>query len=319
MLHDQRRHKRFTVFIVVEIKSLNAPAKYRLGIIRNFSFEGFSFESQTSDLEVGENIEFKFKHPQDSSYALESGHIVWKKRDGEVDYFMGVQFKDIDKAAKSRMLEIASLAGNVPLNSFLPDKVDKDPHVEEAETADRELFVDEPETTGRVVEVEAEHNEPFKLDIEGVVENDKAAYETTARIKEGPKRTISLYLPIAIALVVTLLVMFGKFNNILEDPVPVPTKPAVQEGADIKDTVPVIVEAQTGNATYYIQVGAWKYSDYAEKMLAKIKQYYPQAYITVENDFHKVRIPEIMNKKQGADIAKDIEGKFKIKPILARQ
>ena len=86
--------------------------------------------------------------------------------------------------------------------------------------------------------------------------------------------------------------------------------------ADEKDSIPIAVDAQTGNVEYYIQVSAWKSPDHAQEILIKLKQYYPEAYITEENNFHKVRIPGIMNKKQGADISKDIEEKFNLKPIV---
>ena len=88
---------------------------------------------------------------------------------------------------------------------------------------------------------------------------------------------------------------------------------------DKQPSVPDVVDAQTGNVEYYIQVGAWKSPDYAEAMLLKFRQYYPETYITVENNFHKVRIPGIMNKKQGADISKDLEREFSVKPIVVRK
>jgi len=82
---------------------------------------------------------------------------------------------------------------------------------------------------------------------------------------------------------------------------------------------PVAVNARTGNAEYYIQVGAWKYPRHARRTLAKLRQYYPEAYITEINYFHKIRIPEIQNNDQAADISKDIEEKFNLKPLIVRK
>ena len=445
MLHNKRRHKRFDVSTVVEIKSLKAPANFCLGVIKNFSFEGFSFQSQSKNLEVGEDIEFKFRHPQFSSDVFYAGKIVWKQRDNKFNCLMGVKFKEIDKAAKSKMLAIVSFAGNIPVDSFLSDKCDKDIHVEENEATNHEFLVDEPETTGRVEEVEAAYDETFELDREEVndtvlqMDSGQAIYDDTSLIKKDQRKKIWLYLPIAIAIVVTLFVIFENSDKIFKSPIPVPTKSVPHEDIDKKDSIPIVVDAQTGdiekdenelkianmkneleseknwiksfavnvresnsissrvidklrrgdyvfiqeennnwyrvyysepndarrfnsiseliaaykkgwiyknllssiridrlsvgqkhpvpidvegqvgNIEYYIQVGSWKNPNYAQEMLVKLKRYYPEAYITVVNNFHTIRIPEIMNKKQGADISKDIEKKLNLKPIVVRK
>ena len=309
MLHNKRRHKRFNVFLVVEIKSLNAPAKYRLGIIRDFSFEGFSFESQSSDLEVGENIEFKLRHPDGSSYVFDSGSIVWKKRDNEFDFFMGVKFKEVDEAAKQKMLEIASLAGNVPIDSFLSESGDKDIPVEEPD--DHELLVDEAEAVEHLEEVVPVQDELFELDKEEADEPDvqeefgQIEHAAADRIKEVPKRNLWIYPAYAILIVVALFMIIEGLNSPIKEQSPVPSRPINEEIVQ-EAPVPAVTDPQTIDAGYYLQVGAWKSSDNAQVMLEKVQLYYPEAYIAVENDFHKIRIPEIMNKKQGADISKDI-------------
>lgn len=321
MFHDKRRHKRFEVFIVVEIKSIKAPTNYIIGITRDFSFEGFSFESQSRDLEVGEDIEFKFKHPQDNTYVFESGNIVWKQSDNKFDCFMGVKFKEIDKAAKTKLLEIASFAGNIPDYSFLSDKGDKDIHVEETEVND-DLFADEPETTGPGEDADGE---TFELDTEGVdgswlpIDSGQAAYDDNFSEKKEQRKKILLYISIAIVAAVALFLIFENSNKILKRPIPVSTGSGSHEDIDRKEPVPVVVDVQTDNIEYYIQVGAWKHPEYALETLAKLKPYYPEAYITVENDFHKLRIPGIINKRQGANISKVIEAKFDLKPILVRK
>ena len=271
-----------------------------------------SFKSQSTDLEVGENIEFKFKHLQDSSDVFYVGKIVWKQKDNIFNCVMGVKFKEIDKEAKIKMLEIVSVAGNIPVDSFLSDKGDKDIHV------------DEPETTRRVEEVEEAHDETLELDMEEVddtvlqMDSGQAIYDDTSPIEKDLRKKIWLYLSIAIAIVITLFVIFEKSNKILKSPVPVSTKSVFHEDIDKKHSSPIVVDAQTRNIEYYIQVGAWKHPKYAQEMLVKLKRYYPKAYITVENNFHKVRIPEIMNKRQGANISRIIEVKFNMKPIVVR-
>ena len=322
MLHDKRRHKRLNVFIVVEIKSLNAPAKYHLGIIKNFSFEGFSFESQSEDLEVGENIEFKLRHPNDSSYVLNSGNIVWKKRDGEFDFFMGVKFREVDEAAKQKLLEIASLAGNVPIDSFLSENCDKDIPVEEI--GEHELLVDEAEAAEHLEEAVPVQDELFEQDMEEADEPDvqediaQVEYAAADRIKQVPKRNLWLYPFLAIAIVVALFMILEGLNPPVKEKAPVPSR-SINEEIVQEAPVPAVIYPHPLDKGYSIQVGAWKYPEYAHAMLIKVQSYYPEAYIMVENDFHKIRIPDIPNKEIGADVSKDIEGKFKIKPILIQK
>lgn len=72
----------------------------------------------------------------------------------------------------------------------------------------------------------------------------------------------------------------------------------------------------TRNKEYFIQVGAWKHAKYAQEIFKKLKNYYPEVIIVKENDFHKVRIPGIMTKKQGTFILEEIKEEFDLEPIL---
>jgi len=73
------------------------------------------------------------------------------------------------------------------------------------------------------------------------------------------------------------------------------------------------------NSTYYVQVGAMKNNNDAQKLLVKIKKYYPEAYIVVQNNFSKIRIPGVLTKKQGAFVSRDIEKKFNLKPMVVQK
>jgi hypothetical protein len=325
MLQDKRRHKRFDVSTVVEIKSLKAPTNLCLGITRNFSYEGFNFGSQTSSLEVGEYIGFKINHPQDSSYFSDKARIVWKQKDKKFDYCMGVKFKELDKATKGKMLEIVSLAGNIPVESFLSGKSGKDIHVEDTGAIDHEIFVDDSEKSELLEDVEAAHDKTFKLDREEVSDTGlhmdigQAANDNISPIKKDHRKKLWLYLPIAITLIVALFVLFENFNKIFKNSVSVSIKSAPHKEIDKEHSTNTVVDTQTDKSEYYVQVGAWKNPDYARELLIKLKQYYPAAYITVENNFHKIWIPVTLNNGQGADISKDIEEKFNIKPIIVRK
>jgi cell division septation protein DedD len=74
--------------------------------------------------------------------------------------------------------------------------------------------------------------------------------------------------------------------------------------------------APTANTGYFIQVGAWKNVKYARSILIRLKKNYPEAYIAVENNYNKIRIPDIKSRKHGAVILRNIEKKFRLKPVL---
>ena len=67
---------------------------------------------------------------------------------------------------------------------------------------------------------------------------------------------------------------------------------------------------------YYIQVGTWRNPAYAESMLAKLKQYYPDVYVIKKNNFNVIRISDIRNKQEGNKIIKDIREKFNMNSLL---
>ncbi len=72
----------------------------------------------------------------------------------------------------------------------------------------------------------------------------------------------------------------------------------------------------TYSEDYYVQVVALKNLNDTQKLLVKIKKYYPDAYIAKNNNFNIIRIPGVSTKEQGAIVSRDIENKFKLKPIL---
>jgi hypothetical protein len=77
-----------------------------------------------------------------------------------------------------------------------------------------------------------------------------------------------------------------------------------------------MVRIVSSSSQYFIQIGAWKNPKYALEKLSQLKKYYPEAFIVVENNFNKVRIPTGMSKRQGTSRLKEIAGEFDIIPIL---
>jgi outer membrane lipoprotein len=80
----------------------------------------------------------------------------------------------------------------------------------------------------------------------------------------------------------------------------------------------VVQVKKSFNGSYYVQVGAWKNRDLADKMFNKVREEYHEAHIIIVNDLHKVRILGVKTKEEGIKISQDIEKKYNIKPILVR-
>lgn len=74
----------------------------------------------------------------------------------------------------------------------------------------------------------------------------------------------------------------------------------------------------TRNDKYLIQVGAWRNVEFAQETLGKLRSGYPETYIVKEDNFHKVRIPGIMTKKQVSIISADLQENFNLNSILVQ-
>ena len=70
---------------------------------------------------------------------------------------------------------------------------------------------------------------------------------------------------------------------------------------------------------FHIQVASLKDPDIAHDIISELKQDYPTAYLSIQNDFYKVRIPDIKTSEQGYDLLKNIKSKFNLTPILVKR
>ena len=117
MVHEKRQFERLDVFHVIEIKS-HSPL---LGLIRNFSYQGLTFELDSIDFEQKENIEFKLKYPQGDLIVSFFGDVVWERREANT-FSAGIKLRELDKERKDRLLEILCAIGEVPVDSLTVSK-----------------------------------------------------------------------------------------------------------------------------------------------------------------------------------------------------
>jgi len=113
MVHEKRQFKRLDIFHVIEIKSYSPL----LGLIRNFSYQGLTFELDSIDFEQKENIEFKLKYPHGDLIVSFYGDVVWEKRDANT-FSAGIKLRELDKEKKDRLIEILCAIGEIPVESL---------------------------------------------------------------------------------------------------------------------------------------------------------------------------------------------------------
>ena len=119
MVHEKRQFKRLDIFHVIEIKSYSPL----LGLIRNFSYQGLTFELDSIDFEQKENIEFKLKYPQGDLIVSFYGDVVWERMD-ENSFSAGIKLRELDKERKDRLIEILCVqSGRYRLTTLIIVKI----------------------------------------------------------------------------------------------------------------------------------------------------------------------------------------------------
>lgn len=121
MLEDKRKFMRSSVPLVLEFKPTKRGSEHTWGLTRNFSYEGFSFETQNMGFERRKNMEFKLRFPKSYTPVSVIGNVVWKKQ-SENKCLAGVKLKEIDKKDKTNLLEKICDCGNVSFDMFVYDK-----------------------------------------------------------------------------------------------------------------------------------------------------------------------------------------------------
>jgi cell division septation protein DedD len=336
MLVERRKNKRLDICVIVECKALESSMS-SLGITRDFAGNGFSFESQDFDVEPGQSLDFKFKNAESNLYVSAEGEIVWKKRNREFGYLMGIRFNEIDSETKRQMYEAVSATGHVPLNYFISDNGDDEDYADMYyEPADSDDEVDsDPDSDERIEQEITMLEEQLTLDPEDGKnstargETMQAAMTHTFPVNINRRKKKPIYEPIVKIIILLLLLLaaiflFGEKDEVLESlPATINQEPVIFEEIktrQIAQTVayvePLTVDADLPEAPFFVQVGAWKNPEYSNEILPRLQELYPDAYVVVENNFNIIRIPDIMNREQGWVMLEEIADKFNLTGLV---
>jgi hypothetical protein len=318
--HERRESDRLDIYRVIQFKPLKATAGYSLGISRNVSYEGLSFESQVVDIEPGEELELVFKNPKGSQDVSCRGSIIWKKESNKFKTFAGISFQNLNKIAKDNIMNVLSLGKDMFPETFsyreYPDRsVEQTNDTEAHKEASGYEPVNTPEEQVYCEETEDIHNDGY-IDKSNIFKSD------LIRDKNDHTSKILYSLIVAslvlTAIVIAVFVFWGKDKTDTGASSIVSTENASPPAAPIEQSVPLEAGDQNKTSEYSIQVGAWKNPDYAQEMLMKLKKYYAGAYMYKKNNFHFIKIKGISTQQQGADMIQDINKRFGLKPILIK-
>ncbi len=347
MIVERRKSKRLDMCIIVEFKVLQSSMS-SLGITRDFAGDGFSFESQDLDVEPGESLDFRFKNAESNLYVSAAGAIVWKKRNSEFGYLIGIRFNEIDDETRMQMYEAVSAMGHVPLNYLTDDNGYEGEYRETTKSDDYTSMYYDPADKDEADGIEPVFEkgspqdsslpeEQLTLDAEDGKDGDyakvkeRSVLDHTFPVKIDRRIKKPLYEPIVKIIILLLLLLaaiflFGERGNIEESlPEQVLQEPVIVEEIEpIQPEQPIIIEEPpisqivppTAEAPFLVQVGAWKNPEYSNEMLPRLKEYYPGAYIVVVNNFHIIRIPGVMHREQGGIMLRDIKDKFNLKGLV---
>ncbi len=106
MLSDRRKYMRFDISLDVAFRASRNAGDYVSGVTKNFSRSGLCFESIAVRLALESQMELELKLPYNDTFIPVSGNIAWKE-EVEDKCLIGIEFTEINKEAKSQILDYA--------------------------------------------------------------------------------------------------------------------------------------------------------------------------------------------------------------------
>ncbi len=135
MEEERRKAKRLEIFLMVDIQSTGEKINYYLGMTKNLSADGFSFESQNYDIKIGALLELELKDTDDDFYVHTIGKIVWKKATDH-ECLLGVKFQGLEKEAADSIRvmtgDVEKVNDEIPVHASASSTEAEEMEVEEA-------------------------------------------------------------------------------------------------------------------------------------------------------------------------------------------
>lgn len=320
MLTDRRTFRRSDIFRVIQFRPLHTSNEYALGITRDLSPEGLGFESQAVDLEPGEELEVILKLPESTTSVSCEGEVVWKRSSSKFRTFAGIMLREISNANKRDLLDLISTTEDIPLVPSYPGGNNGGTYGNHPASEERQAT--ETDTPSGLKETLYERSADVDHPGDDIhIANESAEAREEKAKAPGRNRAAIIALLVIAALGSIIYTLLNKDSGKMDaiNP-PAVSQEASRQSGD-RTGLPMHDASDTKKMTsgYLVQAGAWKNPDYASEMLIKLRKYYPDAYIEKRANFHVIRISGIMTQQQGNSIARDIESKLGLRPMLVRQ
>ncbi|MBI5408221.1 MAG: PilZ domain-containing protein [Nitrospirae bacterium] len=103
---ERRKYIRFEIPLDVIFKRSNNGDRYSEGVTKNFSRDGCCIESRAIDLTMNTPVDLRVRHPLKNVFVSICGDVVWKHQIS-AGWTAGIKFSDMDKEAKSEILDQA--------------------------------------------------------------------------------------------------------------------------------------------------------------------------------------------------------------------
>jgi hypothetical protein len=229
MRYDKRKLERLDIFLMVEFKPLQSMGGGTTGITIDLTTAGFSMEAQSIDCKVGDIFEFRLKHPSGHQELILSGEVVWKNHSW-YKYVIGVKFLEISKEQRTGILKLMSgvkdvttAAGLSEEDSSSQPEIEKreEPAVKEDSVKTDDSGLDTSELSSSDIDLEESgHEEPQDREETSIAGDEtgevkvgssvpyaaEVIHDDVSSAEEGRKKKAWLYVPLAAAVIVILLI-----------------------------------------------------------------------------------------------------------------
>lgn len=106
MTSDRRKFMRFDISLDVAVKTSKESGEHLAGTTKNFSRSGLCFEAEPLGLSLNDEMELELKLPGQNALIPVAGNVAWKEQSAQ-KCWIGIEFSDINKEAKSQILDYA--------------------------------------------------------------------------------------------------------------------------------------------------------------------------------------------------------------------
>ncbi len=220
---------------MVDIKSTGETINYFLGMTKNLSANGFSFESQNYDIKPGALLEFELKDTDGDFFVHTIGKIVWKKVT-DFECLLGVQFqglgKEVADSIRAMTEDVKKVVDEVPVHESSSVSESEDVEMEEAseqedgvisnslsqlkieteaqdEEKNKEVVIEEPSTDTKPP-TEPVHESP----IEEITEEDQSEKKKIwgQNLKPIPKQTEESHWYVRAAIIAAVIIAIPSYT-----------------------------------------------------------------------------------------------------------